>query len=404
MFNFGSISGRTIAYLLPNEVGRSTLSEVKNSAGTGSALSEAMEHGHSEPSGSTSEKPSTSDVFKMVQELDANWTKKFESLDGLLKRALSDAKHETEEDGAKRKKARKETSDEDNVLVVNDEDTNLDQLEDDLLDRSQDDSSDDELLETIASELNDEEKLGEKVRERLAGIVNGRFKSKLAADVQKSKFEAYNRPENCPQLVVPSVNPEIWSKLPQEAIKTDLKLQHIQRSVIKAATASTRAAELLLGPLAAILKRCAKHGPITQEDYGKQLDAAVRGCTDSIALCGHASREISLRRRMRIKPHLNKQFARICDESTPITSHLFGDNLPATLKEVKDTDRISASFAHSEKKQPFRFQGNRAHMGQPDSGRRGAFLGRGRNAYNRRHHWGNPKRGNYRGPQNPNLQ
>ena len=99
--------------------------------------------------------------MKLVQELDASWTKKFESLGGLLKRALSDA--QTKDDGGKKARNNIATSDDD-ILVVDEEETDLDKLENDLL-KSRDveeENHDTDLLETIASELNMEEKLGEK--------------------------------------------------------------------------------------------------------------------------------------------------------------------------------------------------------------------------------------------------
>lgn len=324
------------------------------------------------------------EVQRMMQDLDASFTRKLEAIGSIVKRALS----EVHDDGPKTKKSKTATPKCDDVLVC--EDPDLDELEESLLqddeekEESESPDTDSDLLETIATELNTEEKLGEKIEDKLAGIVDGRFQSKLTPELQKSKFEAYNRPENCANLVVPTVNPEIWNKLPQEAMKSDLKLQHIQRAVVKAATATARAAEILLE---------AKKGRQCEK-----LNQAVRNCTDSIALCGHASRELSQRRRYAIKPHLNKQVARICDDSVPITTKLFGDNLSATLKEVKEADRIGAG-ARDDRKQ--RFTGSRysGHYHHDNYKGRNSFLGRGRH-HNRRP-WGQQRRGSYRGRQHP---
>jgi len=53
----------------------------------------------------------------------------------------------------------------------------------------------------------------------------------------------------------------------------------------------------------------------------------VKGCTDTLASLGHASRDLSLCRRAAMRPFLNKLIQRICDESTPITD----ENCPVTI-------------------------------------------------------------------------
>lgn len=328
----------------------------------------------------------------MIQDLDASFTRKLEAIGSMVKNAIASSQTESrdpDQEESEPEPPRKKRKHDD---VLECEDTDLDNLEESLLADSDKDEPetevDNDLLNTIASELSTEEKLGEKIDDKLAEIVDGRFKAKLTPELQKSKFEAYNRPQNCDNLVVPTINSEIWNKLPQEAMKADLKLQHIQRAVVKAATAAARAAELLLQ---------AKKAPSAEK-----LSQAVRNCTDSIALCGHASREIALRRRNAIKPHLNKQVARICDESVPITSKLFGDNLSTTLKEVKEADRIGANTRDADRKH--RFPGNRyGHGGsfQDFKGRNNSFLGRGRH-HNKRH-WGQQRRGSFRGRQGSSL-
>lgn len=49
----------------------------------------------------------------------------------------------------------------------------------------------------------------------------------------------------------------------------------------------------------------------------------VRLGTDAIALLGHASRDLSIRRRLALKPFVNKTVSRMCDETSdvPITDN-----------------------------------------------------------------------------------
>ena len=99
-----------------------------------------------------------------------------------------------------------------------------------------------EVLE-IDLELSKKEVLGARVSDGLASIVNWRFSRKLSEKVQKEKFEAHNRPENCEKLVVPLVNKEVWAKLSSEQRKSDLKVAHAQRAIMKATTAIARVAD-----------------------------------------------------------------------------------------------------------------------------------------------------------------
>ncbi|KAL8578533.1 hypothetical protein ACOMHN_028805 [Nucella lapillus] len=72
-----------------------------------------------------------------------------------------------------------------------------------------------------------------------------------------------------------------------------------------------------------------------------RLDTAVSSLTDSVALMGHASQELSLNRRAAIKPCLNHTIAAgICGDNVPATDKLLGDNLFASLKEAKELDRL----------------------------------------------------------------
>ena len=170
------------------------------------------------------------------------------------------------------------------------------------------------------------------------------------------KFESYNRPGNCPDVVVPTVNREIWDPLSPGARKSDIKLQHVQRSVIKAAVAVSRVADWLI----------AEHG---------EKEQALRQSLDAISLLGHASREISLRRRIAIRPHLNENIAKICHDSVLITDSLFGDNLPATPKELH---KLNAELVPEKK----HVSGNRHY----DGGKKGSFFGDSRQYKN--NNWG----------------
>lgn len=158
--------------------------------------------------------------------------------------------------------------------------------------------------------------------------------------------------------------------MPVGARKSDLKLSHMQRVVCKAAVAVSRAADLLL-----------------QEKTASHSDEEFRHCTDAIGLLGHVNKELSMRRRFALRPHVNKNLSRIFDDSVPITGWLFGDNFASTLKEAKETEKMGADVAPE--KRSFSHSGN---FRSYDSGRKGAFLGHSRGFHSHR-----PPFNSYRG-------
>ena len=47
----------------------------------------------------------------------------------------------------------------------------------------------------------------------------------------KAIIKSYKRPENCEQLYVPQINPEIWANRTKNSQKNDIKVAHLQDSL-----------------------------------------------------------------------------------------------------------------------------------------------------------------------------
>ena len=213
--------------------------------------------------------------------------------------------------------------DERDVLVLQEdqEETDLQQCEKTFIEGQGSSASTTErdkgqLFDEIDLELSEKEVLGPRVSDGLATIVNGRFSRKLSEKVQKEKFEAHNRPENCEKLVVPLVNKVVWAKLSLEQRKSDLKVAHAQHAIIKATTTIASVAD--------------------QNEASRQNAGLIRHCKDAIALLGHATHELSMFRCRAICPPVNP---RLCDEGIEITDNL-GDNLASALNDITEFDKI----------------------------------------------------------------
>lgn len=185
----------------------------------------------------------------------------------------------------------------------------------------------DELLEEIEKELDTTDKTGPDVHKNLANIVNKRFTAKLEDSKLKEKLELYLRPGNCEKLKAPEVNPEIWGKLKTFQKSRDLRMVNVQKTIIKATAAITEVANELF-----------------EKKYSSD---AIKKLTDGIALLGHATYDLSLRRRDILRPSINKDLQALCNQQTPVTDLLFGNDIQNSLKTIKECNKIANTATQS---------------------------------------------------------
>ena len=75
-----------------------------------------------------------------------------------------------------------------------------------------------------------------------------------------------------------------------------------------------------------------------QDEISEVLD----NCNDTIALLGHANKQINLSRRYFMKPDLDANYVHLCAQSVPYTSYLFGDDVSKAAKDIEDTRKIGS--------------------------------------------------------------
>ena len=68
------------------------------------------------------------------------------------------------------------------------------------------------LLENISQEFSSKEELGKPVSDKLSKIVNTLFFNNMEEEKFKTINKKYRRQENCPNIVAPKVNSEIWNE------------------------------------------------------------------------------------------------------------------------------------------------------------------------------------------------
>ena len=137
-------------------------------------------------------------------------------------------------------------------------------------------------------------------------------------------------------LVETRVNLDIWNNLSERARTSDLKLQKVQTSLIKGSTAVVQVVNDLISKLDMPSK-----GQI------------VNQLMDGVLLMANANIELNLRSRKALKPELHTNYRYLCAPSNPITTELFGDDLPKVVKDITDTNQITSKLSR-ETKQSFK--------------------------------------------------
>ena len=89
------------------------------------------------------------------------------------------------------------------------------------------------------------------------------------------------------------------------------------------------------------------------ENSGPQnAEDTVGSFMDGVLLLANADEKVLMR------PQLNANYRHLCSPSNPVTSLLFGDDLPKAVKDISDTNRLGSkltkdnSSTHSAKRRP----------------------------------------------------
>ena len=123
------------------------------------------------------------------------------------------------------------------------------------------------------------------------------------------------------------------------SFKTRPYMASIQRAIVKAGTALTQLAEILL---------TAPSGT-TGPDLGKLSTMNAH----AVAQLGHATHQLlSMHWRQAIKPFLNKEYATLCSPQGPVTEFLFGEELQSQLNNINVSNRIGNTMASESPRLP----------------------------------------------------
>ena len=133
------------------------------------------------------------------------------------------------------------------------------------------------MVKALALEFSTAEKTSAALNTSLAELVNGLINEKVPKEKLAHLQETYLRPDNCPYLISPKINKQIWQQLCQETRNSDSAFQKAQG--------------FLMTGLYTILQIC-------QNDKGVPMDHLIH----AIVLLMSANRELNLERRDLLRP------------------------------------------------------------------------------------------------------
>ena len=179
----------------------------------------------------------------------------------------------------------------------------------------------------LPSVFEEKESFGSAVADVIAQRVNDACSKKPLESKFKELQDKYKTPQNCKFLCVPKVNLELWHDLPRHTKSKDLGIQEVQKNIVKSAQ-----------PLVQLFDSV-----LVAQNQRKMLQPSeiLPVIGDAITFLGHASFLASLKRREFLKPDIAVAYQFVCSKSNPVTTVLFGDELPKHIKDIGEVNKIA---------------------------------------------------------------
>lgn len=186
-------------------------------------------------------------------------------------------------------------------------------------------------------------------------IVNAGLRSVVSLDREKELTAKVARPANCTGLVVPKINRDIWDILPRGSRETDLGVQRTQFLLHKGIT-----------PIVSLMDNLFK----------KEDRTNLKLAAEAFKLLALASCQLSQKRKDLVARDMEPPYKRLCSSSNPVTEYLFGDELPKQVKDIKDTQMVSAKMVKKDDRGRFKGKSKFKPRGTAPTNRsRKPFLG-----------------------------
>ena len=189
------------------------------------------------------------------------------------------------------------------------------------------------IFSQISGDDSSREKLGAKINPQLASMMDQLLKTEMSPDMAKEKDSSYLRPKNVEFASPHKVNLPVWEVMNKWTRRSDVKLQNVQKNVLKSAL-----------PIAKVMEKLYE-----RKDDPENLDInlLISTLADSVNFIGSANVELVKIRKDQIKRDLPKNMHGLCAESENFSPGLlFGDDLKTKVKEVSELNKIKNKFGN----------------------------------------------------------
>ena len=187
------------------------------------------------------------------------------------------------------------------------------------------------VLDEIKQEYTVKDTVGKPIGNRkLASIANILFLVNMEEEKLKDLNKKYSRPENCPKMVTPKCNSEIWkSKLTSTCRMNEKELQRIKNLHVKATYAVTVASDKIMS------------SNLLQEQSKELITPIV----DALALLGKATVDLNQFRRSNLRSRLPEKMIPLATIVPVGSQWLFGDDLSKRIAQISSmNDALSQTF------------------------------------------------------------
>lgn len=207
-----------------------------------------------------------------------------------------------------------------------------------------------------------ETELGEPIDPEVAKSITELFQTDKMKAIKEKVKDKFKIPSNCLSLSVPRVNQEIWSLLPAPVKQKDYSIQQHQQLISTASVALAKMTNTLF---------------TTKEPMKQALkEELIRNCMEATSVLAIASEDMNKKRKLEMRPSLNKTYSNICVTSKSGGGFLFGDNVIEQIKATRNSSQlVRPAFPKTFGRgyHNFQFRGRNLNYYSPSNRGRGAF-------------------------------
>ena len=189
-----------------------------------------------------------------------------------------------------------------------------------------------ELLDELLKQAGTSEIVDDDVDTRISDIVNSVFKKRMDKELYKklTSDDSNPRPKNCEALKTVSTNRMLWDNLTETTRTNDKKLQNHQRTLVKVSIIVTKLFDILA-------KAKESKAPL-------DMDMLITKMNNALCLLGDMNFNINMFRRALMKNEMKDQYKKLCSDTVPFSSELFGDELAKLAKDVGETNKMGTKI------------------------------------------------------------